>query len=63
MSDSPIERFVNELDETELTDLVVIVAQQDPTESKAEGGARWNAEQRDLILAAQKIVDEAGLGD
>lgn len=59
---SPIEKFVDDLDQTELTDLVGIVASQDPTE-QVDGRARWNAEQRSVIQQATTAYEEAGLSD
>jgi hypothetical protein len=62
---SPIEKFVEELSEEEMTDFVLIVASQDPTEivnsGPSTGKARWNSDQRTLIAAASSALDEAGL--
>lgn len=60
MSTSPIEKFIEDLTEEQTTDLVLMVAQQDPTEM-VNGKARWNSDQRSLISEAAEAIDAAGL--
>lgn len=63
MTTSPIEKFVEELSEEEMTDLLIIVASQDPTElvGGSKSRPRWNKEQRELLIAANNAVEAAGL--
>lgn len=63
MSPNPIEKFIEDLNTQEVTDLVLMVASLDPTEQAEGGKARWNGEQRELITTASHAADEAGLSD
>lgn len=66
MSQGPFDKFIDDLDAEQISDLIGIVVNQDPTELTGEGAKprpRWNTEQRGVILAAQKAWEEAGLSD
>lgn len=62
MSQTPEVAFVENLDESEVTALVRIVASLDPTEGSATDSLapRWNADERELILNCQEAAEEDG---